>query len=338
MNILIIIFIITLLQACKPKNDVINLHGETMGTTYSIKIVDIRAGELEPGILKSEIDELLYKINMQMSTYIPESEISKFNRSAANVWFEVSSSFLEVLNLSIQVNSESDGAFDPTIMPAVNLWGFGRKGRRNAPPSNKEIIEVRNYIGMEKILQLENTISKTNPHTELDFSAIAKGYAVDAVARLVAEKGYKSYMVEIGGEVVTKGLKNDATPWRIGIDKPDIEMHVEKAFQAILVISDVAVATSGDYRNFFIMNDSLYSHTIDPVTCHPIINGMASVTVIAPSCILADAMATAIMVMGSERGLEWVESKSEVETMIIERNKDSYSIVTSSGFGKYLEN
>jgi thiamine biosynthesis lipoprotein len=314
----------------------IELQGETMGTTYSIKIVDNQNGKLKGKVLKTEIDELLFKINMQMSTYIPESEISHFNRSAVNVEIPVSSSFMEVLKLSVQINSESGGAFDPTVMPAVNLWGFGSKGRRNNSPAAAEINHIKSAIGMDKVIIREAFISKTNLFTELDFSAIAKGYGVDVVAEFITGRGFSSFMVEIGGEVVTRGKKRDGTPWRIGIDKPDIEPGVERSFQAIINISNVAVATSGDYRNYFIANDSLFSHTIDPLTCKPIVNGVASVTVIAPTCALADAIATAIMVMGEERGLQWVESKSDVETMIIVRLADRYRVSTSSGFEKYL--
>jgi len=324
-----------IIAACSSENAV-SFSGETMGTWYNIKIITSDLDEDAKVRLHNEIDELLVHVNNQMSTYIENSEISKFNSSQANVPFKVSDSFLEVLTLANQITAESGGAFDVTVMPAVNLWGFGRDGRREKAPSESEVSRLKQYVGMDKIKIDENTISKSHPETELDFSAIAKGYGVDKVAGFIMQKGYANFMVEIGGEVVVKGVNAHDGMWRIGIDKPDIEPSVERGFQAILSLTDEAIATSGDYRNYFISGDSLYSHTIDPVTCKPILNGVASVTVIAPTCALADAMATAIMVMGESRGLEWVESKADVETMIIVRQNDRFRISASSGFNSYV--
>lgn len=336
MKLLGSLFLVFLIFSCAIEPQTIKLHGETMGTTYSIKIFPGKDQSFQNQTLKSEIDELLFKINMQMSTYIPESEISKFNRSGKNVETPVSAAFLEVFNLAWQVNSESNGAFDPTVMPAVNLWGFGNDGRRGSPPSKKEISALIRFIGMDKIVNRENTLSKKNDKTELDFSAIAKGYGVDAIAGLIVSHGYENFMVEVGGEVVTKGKKEDGSLWLIGIERPDFQPTVERQYEAKIALSNAAVATSGDYRNYFISEDSLFSHTINPVTCRPIVNGVASVTVIAANCALADAMATAIMVMGETKGLEWVESKPQIETMIIVRLADRYRITVSSGFDAYL--
>lgn len=336
MKLIIGLLLAIIALSCNNGVEVETFNGETMGTTYSIRIFPEKDQNINTLNLKTDVDELLYKINMQMSTYIPESEISKFNRSSKNMGTSVSSSFLEVLNLSRQIYSESVGAFDPTVMPVVNLWGFGKEGRRATPPSNKEINALKKFIGMNKIVISGNIISKQNNLTELDFGAVAKGYGVDAVAELISEKGFNSFMVEIGGEVVTKGKKSDGSFWIIGIERPSIEPTTERQYETKIALSDAAVATSGDYRNYFIANDSIFSHTINPVTCRPINNGLASVTVIAPNCALADAMATAIMVMGEHKGLEWVESKSEVETMIIVRLEDRYRITVSSGFDSYL--
>ena len=329
------IILLLILAACST-DKTISFSGETMGTWYNIKIITSDLDERDKVSLHNEIDELLRQVNNQMSTYIESSEISKFNAGPANVPFKVSDSFLKVLTLANQITAESGGAFDVTVMPAVNLWGFGRNGRREEPPLESEVSRLKNYVGMDKITINENTISKSHPETELDFSAIAKGYGVDEVARFVMQKGFTNFMVEIGGEVVVNGLNAKDGKWRIGIDKPDIEPSVERGFQAILSLTDEAIATSGDYRNYFISGDSMYSHTIDPVTCRPIINGVASVTVIAPDCATADAMATAIMVMGEARGLEWVESKADVETMIIVRQNDRFRISASSGFNSYM--
>ena len=330
------LLIVALLIACNT-DKTITFSGETMGTLYNIKIVSSEPGQAGQQVLKEEIDKLLIQLNNQMSTYIENSEISRFNVSIEDTPFDVSQSFIKVLSLASQITAESGGAFDATVMPAVNLWGFGREGRRDDTPSDRKVIELKEYVGMDKITIDGNTISKSHAKTELDFSAIAKGYGVDLVADLLGQKGFANYMVEIGGEVVVKGVNAKSGPWRIGIDRPEIEPSVDRNFQAILEIKDVAVATSGDYRNYFISGDSLYSHTIDPVTCKPIVNGVASVTVIAPTCVLADAMATAIMVMGEARGLEWVESKAGVETMIIVRQQDRFRISASSGFESFVD-
>ncbi|KAA3613005.1 MAG: FAD:protein FMN transferase [Calditrichaeota bacterium] len=324
------------LCSCIQQQENIEIYGETMGTTYSVKIVGLNKGESAKEILKTQINSILQEVNRQMSTYIPESEISVFNKSTADNSQSVSEHFLEVLNLAKQISVESDGAFDVTVGPVVDLWGFGKKEDRENPPSDEEVNIVKSYVGMDKIEISGNTILKKHDKTALDFSAIAKGFGVDVVAGLLEEKGYKNFLVEIGGEVVVKGKKGN-DPWRIGVDQPLIEPTVNRNFEAILQISDVAVATSGDYRNYFVSGDSLYTHTIDPVTARPIVNGVASVTVIAPNCTLADAMATAIMVMGEEKGLQWVESKPGIETMIIVRKSDGFKVISSSGFEAFVD-
>jgi FAD:protein FMN transferase len=328
--------ILCILAACGTDNTV-SFSGETMGTWYNIKIISADLDQDQQNELKNDIDERLILVNNQMSTYIESSEISRFNQSPAETPFKVSKSFMQVLSLASQITAESAGAFDVTVMPVVNLWGFGRAGRRDEPPSEADVLRLKHFVGMDKITIKEDSILKSHAQTELDFSAIAKGYGVDEVAGLLQQKGFKNYMVEIGGEVVVKGENGKGGLWKIGIDRPDIEPAVERNFEAILKISDLAIATSGDYRNYFISGDSLYSHTIDPVTCRPIVNGVASVTVIAPTCALADAMATAIMVMGETRGLEWVESKAGVETMIIVRQQDRFRISASSGFDSFVD-
>lgn len=323
-----------LLLSCS-KAELTELYGEAIGTTYSIKIVNGPQGESKE-TLHQEIKTLFNDLNMQMSTYIDSSEISRFNKASANQWMTVSAPFMEVLKLAQQISGESEGAFDATVGPAVDLWGFGKLGRRVSPPDPEIVKQTRDYVGYQKISISGDKISKENDKTELDFSAIAKGFFVDAVAELLQSKGFKNYLVEIGGEVVVRGHNLKGQTWGIGIDRPLIEQTVDRGFEAILEITDLAVATSGDYRNYFISEDSLYSHTIDPVTCHPIVNGVASATVIADNCALADAMATAIMVMGEKRGLEWVESKPGVETMIILRKQDGFRVISSSGFDHFI--
>jgi len=335
MKIIFGLLILFFLTFCSPP-ETTDFYGNTMGTTYSIKIAGADISAEQKVMLQKDIDTLLKDVNMRMSTYIPESEISVFNRSQSTSKMVVSEQFMEVTRLSKQISAESGGAFDVTVGPAVDLWGFGKKDRRENPPSLEEVAQVKEYVGMDKLQINENSISKTNPKTELDFSAVAKGYGVDKVAELIKNRGYENYLVEIGGEVVVKGKNANNEKWRVGIDKPLIEQTVNRNLQAILAITNVAVATSGDYRNYFVSHDSLYSHTLDPKTCRPIINGVASATIVAPNCAMADAMATAIMVMGEEKAIAWIESKPDVEAMVILREEDGFKIIQSSGFSAYL--
>lgn len=325
-----------LLFSCKQTQPVL-LQGRTMGTTYHIKIAGHLPAGVSAALLQGRIDSLLADINRQMSTYIPSSEISQFNRAPAGKTFGVSADFMKVLRLALVINRQSGGAFDVTVGPLVDLWGFGKKGERAAPPKESEINALLTKIGSTAVSILnDSTIVKTKAGLQLDFGAIAKGYGVDAVARLLKQTGLGNYMVEIGGEVKVSGQKEDEK-WRIGIDRPEAGLQPGEQLQGVLQIKDIAAATSGDYRNYFRQGDSLYSHEIDPLTGRPAQNGVASVTVLAPSCMLADAMATAIMIMGAEKGLEWVETKPEVQALIIVHDGKNFKEIKSSGMDIYLK-
>ncbi|MBN1408723.1 MAG: FAD:protein FMN transferase, partial [Calditrichaceae bacterium] len=320
-----------LLFACTEKQP-FRFTGKTMGTTYSIIIADTL---VNPDLIKStklKVDDLLKQVNKQMSTWDPNSEISMFNKKTDNEPLPISSDFINVLKLADVIFRESGGAFDPTVGPLVDLWGFGKEGVRLTPPSDEEVENRRKFIGFDLIEIVDDTmIKKSHPETQLDLSAIAKGFGVDKVADLLKSTGHKDFMVEIGGEVVASGRKKSGK-WRIGIDRPYFDAVPGQNLEAVIEVSSAGIATSGDYRNYFVSDDKTYSHTIDPVTGRPIVNGVASVTVIAPNCMLADAMATAIMVMGSEKGLKWVRSKNDVEAFIIIRTDEGYEEIFSAGF------
>ena len=331
----IILFIIVL--SCTKKQP-FHFAGETMGTTYSIIIADSMVKPALINATKIKVDDLLALVNKEMSTYDPNSEIGLFNSKRDSQPVIVSPDFIKVLKLSQVIYRESNGAFDPTVGPLVDLWGFGKEGSRYTPPSDAEIKERQKYVGFNLIKFIDDTmIQKLQPEIQLDLSAIAKGFGVDRVVDLLMSMGYSNFMVEIGGEVVVKGQKKSGK-WRIGIDRPYFDAVPGKNLEAILEISDEGVATSGDYRNYFVSEDKTYSHEIDPVTGRPIVNGVASVTIIAPNCMLADAMATAIMIMGKEKGMNWVKSKDNVEAFIIMRTDKGYEEIFSPGFKKYLTN
>ncbi len=326
----------TFWTACN-RPSVISLEGRTMGTSYHVQIVPVKVNSLSVQKIQTAVDSLLTMVNKQMSTYLQDSEISRFNRMRSVKPFKVSPSFLFVVKSALQIYKESDGAFDITVGPLVDLWGFGKKGQRFTPPDSLQIRETLKRVGSQYLKIFgDSALCKSKPDLEIDLSAIAKGYGVDAVSSLLRSLKFRDFMVEIGGEVFAAGSKQ-GRPWRIGIDRPQYGAQPGVFVQAILNLQNRAVATSGDYRNFFEYKGKIYSHEIDPRTGFPVSNNTASVTVIAPDCMTADAMATAIMVMGAEKGLKWVNSKKDTEAFILLRGKDGKLTETmSSNFDGFI--
>ncbi len=324
-----------LLTGCKTKEPLL-ISGKTMGTTYHIQIVPGKKSVHKP-LLQQAIDSLLEEINRQMSTYLPASEISRFNAFKDTIPYRVSPEFVRVVKQSLEIYQQTDGAFDITVAPLVDLWGFGKNGPRQKPPEATNIQQMLKKVGSDKIkVRGDSAISKSNPDVQIDLSAIAKGFAVDEVGRLLKKHGYQNFMVEIGGEVYVSGRKQNR-PWRVGIDRPRYGAMPGKAVQEILELENRAVATSGDYRNFFEYNGKIYNHEIDPRTGFPVANGLASVTVIANDCMTADGAATAIMVMGIEKGLQWVNGRPDLEALIIKRTaKEKFQEFFTNGFKNFV--
>jgi len=292
-----------------------------MGTRYTVKYIGSRVNETR-GQVQKKIDHLLVDINQEMSTYIPDSEISQLNKNQSVDWIKLSPRLFTVLATAKLVSDLSNGAFDVTIGPLVNLWGFGPDGEREVP-NKAEIDRTKQLVGFGH-LQMDidsQSIKKIHPDIYIDLSAIAKGYGVDLIGQLLIQLEIRNYMVDIGGEVKTKGLKN-GEPWQIGIEKPD---PIARTIHKILEISDMNVATSGGYRNFFESGGKKFSHTIDPQTGYPVEHRLVSVTVFDPeSCMAADALATTLMVLGPESGMEFVQ-KNNVAAYFI------YGVQKSSG-------
>jgi FAD:protein FMN transferase len=296
----------------------LHLSGRTMGTTYSVKY---RPAPDTPSqkAMQIEVDALLTEINQTMSTYDPESELSRFNRMRTTDWVPASASLHAVLKAALAIGVQSEGAFDITVGSLVNLWGFGPQFHPGLVPLEADIVAARARGGPDK-LTLRDTqpaIRKHRPDVFLDLSGIAKGYGVDQVAELMTAHGIEHYMVEIGGEVRVRGLKEQDTPWRIAIEKP---LPGERSVQTVLGLSDIALATSGDYRNFFEIAGRRYSHTIDPATGWPVDNHLVSVTVLADTSMRADAWATALQVLGPERGMAIAERLGLPVLFIIEHD------------------
>jgi thiamine biosynthesis lipoprotein len=263
--------------------------------------------------LQPEIEAELKKVDNSLSTFNQQSVISKINR---NEEMSVNEMFEQVFNKAQYVSQETDGAFDITVAPLVNLWGFGFKTGEN--PSKEKVDSLMQYIGYQTVSLNNKKIKKVHANTMLDAAAIAKGYACDVIAQLFRDKGIKNFMVEIGGEVITCGNSPKRIPWKIGVTKPvDDSLNTQQEQQAVLNVTDMAMATSGNYRNFYYKGGKKYAHTIDPKTGYPVQHSLLSATVLAKDCATADAFATAFMVMGIEKAKKVLEKHSELMAYFI---------------------
>lgn len=315
-----------------------SISGPTMGTTYHIKMVDTLMSDSQVASTQKSVDSLLLAINQSMSTYIPTSEISQFNASTlVNSPIAISSQFMEVLKSSLDISRRSHGAFDITVMPLVNFYGFGFQKAAPHLPTDRELDSLKQLVGMNHLQLTETSISKEIAALSIDLSAIAKGYGVDAVSRFLLELGFQNTMVEIGGEVVGRGHNNHGQAWQIGIDRPFLGEQPGETLQHIVALDNRAIATSGDYRNYREVDGTRISHTIDPRTGKPISHQLASVSIIAKTCMIADGTATAVMVMGKVEGLKWLEATPDTEGLLIVRLSDgNFQEFMTSGFNQYL--
>lgn len=316
------------------QESVVGFEGQTMGTSYSVKWVDKNAARVQA--LQHRADLALVELNQQMSTYIPDSEISRFNALPGASELEVSDALAFVVAESLRISQDSGGAFDPTVGPLVNLWGFGPDGRIETAPTDAEIEAVRSRVGYANISLLENpTRLKKAGDQYLDLSAIAKGYGVDMLAELLEAQGIKNYLVEIGGELRAKGVKPEGEHWRIAIESP---LTSERSIGRIINVKDIGIATSGDYRNYFEEKGVRFSHTIDPATARPISHRLASVTVLSETCAEADALATTLMVMGDVAGFQFAKEKGIAAYFLIkDANSDGFIEMATDPFEQYVQ-
>lgn len=283
----------------------LKLQGGTMGTFYEVTVSQLP--QEKSAALQEQIEELLTEMNRQMSTYLPESEISRFNQSEQTDWFAISPGFAEVVAASLDVARQTDGAFDPTVGPLVNAWHFGPGQRVLTPPEDAVLDQLKQHVGYQKLEVRRDppAIKKVDPALRLDLSGIAKGYAVDRVSQLVEQAGWADHLVNIGGEIRARGRRPDGQLWRLAIEKPTPE---KREIQQIIELDHVSLASSGDYRNYYEVDGQRYSHTINPRTGKPVQHQLHSVTILADTCMLADALATALMVLGPERAWEFAQS------------------------------
>ena len=332
MKKIVIFTLLVFLSACQRAEPELAFAGLTMGTSYHVTIKD-ETIQHEAQQLQDEIQQRLDEINALMSNWVESSEISRFNKIPVNTWFNISSKTRYVIELALSISQQTDGAFDVTVSPLIETWGFGVNDQVDHIPSQQEINSALKRTGYQhlEINRESGEIRKTKPVT-INLSAIAKGYAVDAIFEYLVEKGYKQFLVEIGGEVRAKGKKPDGTNWRIAIEKPDT---YDRAVQSVLNLEDAAVATSGDYRNYFEKDGKRYSHTIDPRTGKPVTHDLSSVSVISKTAARADAIATALMVMGPGKGIAFCK-QHDINAYFIIKQQDEFRVEMTGEFQDYL--
>lgn len=307
----------------------VHLIGETMGTiTYNVKYLEPNSTNYQ-----KEIDSVLVFFNQSLSTYIPSSEISGLNQTGLLV--NPSKMMLDVLSRSKDVFTLTEGAFDPTVGPLVNAWGFG-PGRQPTAPDSAEVAELLTKVGYEKVAFSTDTV-RMDPGMYLDFSAIAKGYGVDLVGEFLEKKGIVNYMVEIGGEVRARGTNQEGKSWSIGIEDPVVAKD-ERKLLAVVRLDNKSMATSGNYRNYYEVDGRIIAHTIDPKTGYSSLHHLLSASVFAPDCMTADAYATAFMVMGVESSKSILEKADFLDAFLIYEENDTIKTYASPGIINSVEN
>ena len=308
---IVIVILLLSLGACERQLASVPLHelvGQTMGTSFSIKIAT--DDELDKSQLEQEVTAVLTGIDSSMSTWQPVSELSRINANTSTDWINVSAEFCDVIAAALELSEDTGGAFDITIGPLVNLWGFGPTAlETESVPTEESIDSARQRVGYRNLQTdcMTPAIRKSRPDVYVDLSAYAKGYAVDQLAELLDAMGYGDYLVEIGGELRMRGHNAKKERWAVAIEKP---ADFSRTVQSVVYLTDQAMATSGDYRNFFEADGQRYSHTIDSRTGRPVTHDAAAVTIVADSAATADALATALLVLGPEQGFQFAEQEN----------------------------
>ena len=319
------------LAACDRSVPQLDLDGSALGTSFVVSLI-AAPDVLDTEELHAEILAVLGGVDKLASTWRDDSELSTFNADLSIDWVPVSASFCTMLDSSLEVSKMTGGAFDLTIGPLVNVWGFGPDGPVSEPPSAADIVAAQHRVGFD-LLETdckERLVRKDVPDLYIDLSGWAKGYAVDQLAKMLDERGFENYLVEVGGELRVKGHNRDGKKWGIGIEAPSTSARVP---HAIVNVTDVSVATSGDYRNFFEHDGQRFSHTIDARTGHPVNHNLAAVTVINPSAAYADAMATALLVLGPDAGSALAEELNLAAYFLV-RTQTEIQEITTTEFDK----
>lgn len=310
--------------------ELVSFSGPTMGTTYTVKFYTTEQVS-NPWDLKDDVDEVLIKVNKLMSTYDPTSELSNFNKLPTGQSADISRNMAYVIDKALLISEMTSGEYDVTVGPLTNLWGFGPGQREDKVPSQDLIDEAKQRVGYQ-YLALDNLRLTKEKDIYVDLSSIAKGYGVDEVARVLRDNGVESYLVEVGGEISSQGIKPDGSPWKIAIESP---AGGHSMAERILSLDDVAVATSGDYRNYFEKNGVRYSHIINPIIGKPISHRLVSVTVVDKTATMADGLATAITVLGPEKGLAFAQDNG-ISAYLLVKTDFGFEESYSDAFQPYL--
>jgi len=315
-NPVLVLIGVLLLNACNAQlNQPVEFSGPTMGSSYAVTI-PVLPGNVSRPDLKSQIEFILDEINQAMSTYLPDSELSRINGSESTDWIAVSAPLYEVLAAAQQVSQLSNGAFDITVGALVNLWGFGPDPGNQKIPETGAIQEAMQWVGYQNLELRASPASVRKHHAAIyiDLSGIASGYAADRIADLLDSKDISNYLVDISGEIRARGRNHQDQRWRIGIEKPLID---RRSVHTIIALDNSGMTTAGNYRNFFIHEGTRYSHTLDPATGWPVAHNLASVTVVHESAMIADALDTALMVMGPEQAFHFAEQHNIAALFIL---------------------
>jgi len=321
--------LITLLSACGNGDSLENITGPTMGSTYSIKYVR-QAGLPAAAEVQVEVEKILAEVDRQLSTYRSDSDIERFNQLPANRCQAMPPSVVELVRVGEQLSEQSDGSYDLTVEPLLNLWGFGPQARDEKVPSAVALAEVRQRVGHDHLRIKGNQLCK-DAAVEVDFNSIAAGYAVDRIAARLEALGIHNYLAEATGELKAAGRKLDGSPWRIALEEPRDDRQVA---ERIVTIDGYGLSTSGDYRNYFEQGGQRYSHTFDARTGAPVAHALASVTVIHPSAMMADGLSTLLLILGPERGWDYAQ-KHDIAAFFVMRADKGFVTRTSQAFERF---
>jgi thiamine biosynthesis lipoprotein len=329
-RLVVVLTLAVAVGGCAEQSGRVVLRGGTMGTSWSVIYAD--PDSVAPATLQSLIETELEDINQALSTYIPESEISRLNDNPATSGLTLSPRFATVLEAALRIGAMSDGAYDVTVGPLVELWGFGARQTGDAFPPERDILEAKARVGSQRLRWDPSTAALERPQgLRVDLSSIAKGYAVDRLSEILAEAGVSDSLVEIGGELRARGNRPEGGPWRLAVESPD---PAAMRFVEALSLTDASVATSGDYRNFFEHEGKRYSHLVDPRSGYPVAHELVSVTVIDPQCMLADGMATALIVMGFDAAWDLALSEG-IPAHFVTRVGDGLEVHYTPAFEQY---
>ncbi len=332
---LIVLICIVGVTACSeqtPTRQQLLFTGPIMGTDYRITIIADKSVDREQ--LELAVVDAMNSVNESMSNYISDSEISAFNRLPENQVLRLSTDFAEVVKESLYISALSDGAFDITLAKAIDAWGFGPQGQITHRPSTEELEDLKTSSGFKKLVFENGSLMKTTRGVEISLSAIAKGYAVDKVARAIESKGFSDYLINIGGELRASGLSTDKQQWRVGIEKP----HILGGIQQIVELDNASIATSGDYRNYLVVDGQQFSHMIDPKTLTPVYHKLALVSVISERASTADALATAMMAMDEQKAWAFANEHKIAAYLIVRGEREGeLSVKITEKFRPYLQ-